>query len=491
MRWLQRWFEPYDRVIERQKALDLLCRRAGIALLEDRPEAALATVAEAWPLARKVAYIDPRWHPRLIDFETHALYRLERHDELERRLTVWMDEAATAQDPALLAKCQYRLALQRQATGQIDLAKQLARVALDGFRALQGDYRQDLALALGTLAELLNVEGYEQLPETQAARSMANEAIGAWQEMLETSDGFTVPPIFALPGLYVLAKRYEEGQEWLRSATGGQLSTLAPVLLAEGHLNLGLGRWRAAIGFYGQALDLLSQGQQTLRGVVLARIGHAHRSRSDYAAAEVAYRESAEMSLASPFPHHWNACASMSASLAVAMAGGRQDEARTIANRALALPAGDQWQAINLNNRGAVAAASGNHSAALTDFHASLNQLESMHGANDPRLHVPLVNLAASHSRLGQADQARTAVARALRLNLSGGHLLNVRLEAARLSLLGFEVVRDLWGSLPDEVTIAEDIEEHLRHYEEVGRVEESQELGRFAAAMRERLKAH
>ena len=66
------------------------------------------------------------------------------------------------------------------------------------------------------------------------------------------------------------------------------------------------------------------------------------------------------------------------------------------------------------------------------DFHPLLTKLKSLYGAKDPPLPMTLVNLAATHSGLRQADEARSAMARARRLNLLGGHLLTVRFEAAR-----------------------------------------------------------
>jgi len=153
--------------------------------------------------------------------------------------------------------------------------------------------------------------------------------------------------------------------------------------------------------------------------------------------------------------------------------------------------------AIGLNNRGSAYGFLGDYASAWPYYREALEVREGLHGPSDPRLSVPLANLACAYRRLGAFDLASECAGRALALDLSGRRLLGVLLAAIPLeyqlgrggeSLIGRAI--STASAIPDEIETAEDIEDNLSAFEELGRIEEARQLREIATGIRNRLAA-
>ena len=237
---------------------------------------------------------------------------------------------------------QHERAIALRAEGKFAAAERACRVAIAGYRAVEGPRHADVANALVELGLVL--EARDRLREAADCQRKALKILSFDRSDDPDIARLTVRARTALAGIdrtvgaYAAADRgYRIALAEIRRRFGPRDRYIAGVLNDLGVLRKAQGRYAQALAFYRRALPLVSRTDRHALATLAHNLGGIEHARGNYGRAEPHARRSIRLRMALVGAAHPAVAADVAALAAIVEARGRLTEAGALYRRALAV----------------------------------------------------------------------------------------------------------------------------------------------------------
>jgi tetratricopeptide (TPR) repeat protein len=306
-------------------------------------------------------------------------------------------------------------------------AERSCRLAISGYRAIEGPRHADVANALVELGLVL--EARDRLREAARCQGQALRIL-AGRSHVRSSDPdiarLAIRARTALAGIhrrlgeYAVADRgYRSAFAEIRRRFGPRDRYIAGVLNDFGVLRKAQGRYAEALAFYRRALPLVPRSDRDAQATLAHNLGGIEHARGNYARAEPYARRSVHLRTTLLGTAHPTVAADVAALAAIVEARGRLREAAALYRRALAVFArvlGPRSLEVGLN-LASLAAVEQRRQAparARTLYARALAIQERVLGRHHADVALTVNNLAVLERDAGNLDRAAALFRRAL-----------------------------------------------------------------------------